>query len=129
MECETRQDIWAQYGQVSRSRAHDCEGIRMAQGRFLGDMLDILLRCFGLLLLAVLGAGAIWEVFGVVGVIAWWFVLGVAALVLHYPPVAAATLCRQRYDLDPVPAVRLENGDVSVAAPAAANARRLVSAR
>jgi hypothetical protein len=46
MECETRQDIWAQYGQVSRSRAQDCEGIRMAQGRFLGDMLDILLRCF-----------------------------------------------------------------------------------
>jgi hypothetical protein len=85
MQYQTRQDTWAQYGRVSLS-VQDGEGIRMAQGRFLRDMLDILLRCFGLLLLAVVGAAAIWEVFGVVGVIAWWFVLGVAALVLHYPP-------------------------------------------
>lgn len=50
---------------------------RESGGRFLGDMLYILLRYFGLLLLAVVGAAAVWNEFGVAGVIAWWFVLGV----------------------------------------------------
>lgn len=37
MEYETRQDTWAQFGEVSRS-AQECEGIRMAQGRFLDEL-------------------------------------------------------------------------------------------
>jgi hypothetical protein len=48
-------------------------------------MVDTLLRHFGLLLLAAVGAVALWDEFGVAGVIAWWVVLGVAALMFDYP--------------------------------------------
>lgn len=48
-------------------------------------MLDTALRYFGLLLLAIVGAAAVWNGFGVVGVIASWSVVGLAALMFHYP--------------------------------------------
>lgn len=88
MQRETRQDGWVRYGQISRS-VQDCEGIDMLEARFLGDMLDIILRCFGLLLLAALGAVVIWEIFGVVGIIVWWLVLGIAAVMIHYPSMGS----------------------------------------
>jgi hypothetical protein len=52
-------------------------------------MLDTLLRHFGLLLLAAVGAVALWDEFGVAGVIAWWVVLGVAALMFDYPSMGS----------------------------------------
>lgn len=68
MQRETGHGGWARYGQVSRS-AQDCEGVRMGEAPFFEDMLDIILHCFGLLLLVGLGAAVVWEVFGVVGII------------------------------------------------------------